>query len=142
MPVSDRCNIELGGGHMRINEAAELSKLPKKTIKYYEEENLIIPDRNSANNYREYNEDHIRVLREIKLLRKLGFTIDNIRMILNHPKELKRLFEQTDQEVAKKLFKLSDKEMKKVVIGRKVVNRKDINTTKHKGFGIFIRRIC
>jgi hypothetical protein len=45
---------------------------------------------------------------------------------------------QTDHEIAKKLFRLSDKEMKKVVIGRKIINTKDSNTNKHKGVGILI----
>lgn len=84
---------------MRINEAAELCLLPKKTIKYYEEEQLIIPKRNTTNNYREYCEEDIRVLREIKLLRKLGFSIGCIRIILNNPDELKVLFENHIKEV-------------------------------------------
>lgn len=84
---------------MRINEASELCGLPKKTIKYYEEEKLIIPKRNSTNNYREYDENDIRVLREIKLLRKLGFSIDSIRTVLDKPKELKVLFENHLKEI-------------------------------------------
>jgi hypothetical protein len=45
---------------------------------------------------------------------------------------------ETDQEAAQKLFKLTKKEMKKVVVGQKTIRRKDINTNKHKGYGIFI----
>lgn len=91
---------------MRINEVAELCGLPKKTIKYYEEEKLIIPKRNSTNNYREYDEYDIRVLREIKLLRKLGFSINSIRTVLDKPEELKVLFENHIKEIDNTIYSM------------------------------------
>ncbi|MCG8485569.1 MAG: MerR family transcriptional regulator [Clostridia bacterium] len=84
---------------MRINEAADLCGLPKKTIKYYEEEELIHPKRNNTNNYREYQDEDIKTLKEIKLLRKLGFTIEDIRIILKNPEDLKLLFENHIKEL-------------------------------------------
>lgn len=84
---------------MRINEAADICGLPKKTIKYYEEEGLIHPKRNHTNNYREYQDEDIKILKEIKLLRKLGFSIEDIRKILEKPEDLKLLFENHIKEL-------------------------------------------
>jgi len=92
---------ELMGGcaDLRINEVEQLIDLPKKTIKYYEEEKLIFPKRNSSNSYREYIDHDINVLRQIKLLRKLGFSIEAIRIILNHSEQLKELFQNRIKEI-------------------------------------------
>ncbi|MCM1992162.1 MerR family transcriptional regulator [Oceanirhabdus seepicola] len=62
---------------MRINEVKNKTGLTKKAIDYYEERELIKADR-SDNGYREYDEKHILRLKEIAMLRKLDFSINEI----------------------------------------------------------------
>ena len=64
---------------MKINEVEALVGITKKNIRFYEEQGLLTPRRNSQNGYREYGEAEIAVLRQIKLLRKLGVPLDEIR---------------------------------------------------------------
>ncbi len=64
---------------MRINEVEALVGVTKKNIRFYEEQGLLHPGRNSDNGYREYGEAEIDALRRIKLLRKLGVPIQEIR---------------------------------------------------------------
>ena len=64
---------------MKINEVEALVGITKKNIRFYEEKGLLSPSRNSENGYRDYGEGEVAVLRRIKLLRKLGVPIEEIR---------------------------------------------------------------
>lgn len=64
---------------MKINEVEALVGITKKNIRFYEEKGLLSPSRNSENGYRDYGEAEVAVLRRIKLMRKLGVPIDEIR---------------------------------------------------------------
>ena len=64
---------------MKINEVEALIGITKKNIRFYETEGLLSPRRNSENGYRDYSETDIAVLRRIKLLRKLGVPLEEIR---------------------------------------------------------------
>lgn len=66
---------------MKINEVEQLVGITKKNIRFYEEQGLLNPSRNKDNGYREYSEENVRVLEQIKLLRKLGLPLEEIRMM-------------------------------------------------------------
>lgn len=64
---------------MRINEVEALVGVTKKNIRFYEQQGLLSPRRNSENGYRDYSDGEVDALRRIKLLRKLGVPISEIR---------------------------------------------------------------
>lgn len=64
---------------MKINEVEALVGITKKNIRFYEAEGLLTPRRNSENGYRDYGEAEVEALRRIKLLRKLGVPLEEIR---------------------------------------------------------------
>ena len=64
---------------MKINEVEALVGITKKNIRFYEEKGLLAPGRNSENGDRDYGEAEVATLRRIKLLRKLGVPIEEIR---------------------------------------------------------------
>ena len=64
---------------LKINEVEALVGITKKNIRFYEEKGLLSPSRNSENGYRDYGEAEVAVLQRIKLLRKLGVPIEEIR---------------------------------------------------------------
>ena len=66
---------------MKINEVEALVGITKKNIRFYEAEGLLAPRRNSDNGYRDYGEAEVDALRRIKLLRKLGFPLEEIRQM-------------------------------------------------------------
>ena len=66
---------------MNIGNVAERSGLPPKTIRYYEDIGLIMPQR-SANGYRAFGESDLHKLTFIARARALGFTIDDCRTLL------------------------------------------------------------
>lgn len=67
---------------MKINEVEALVNITKKNIRFYEEQGLLSPRRNSENGYRDYSEEDVKILQQIKLLRKLGVSIEEIRQML------------------------------------------------------------
>ncbi len=67
---------------MKINQVEQLIGITKKNIRFYEQEGLLTPSR-SANGYREYTDEDIAVLQQIKLLRKLDIPIEEIKRMQN-----------------------------------------------------------
>lgn len=67
---------------MKINEVEALSGITKKNIRFYEDAGLISPKRNAQNGYREYSEEDVALLRRIRLFRKLGVPLEEIRQML------------------------------------------------------------
>lgn len=66
---------------MKINQVELLVGITKKNIRFYEEQGLLSPGRNRENGYRDYNEEDVRKLEQIKLFRKLGLPLEEIRMM-------------------------------------------------------------
>ena len=64
---------------MKINEVEAQVGITKKNIRFYEEQGLLSPRRNSENGYRDYGEAEVAILRQIKLMRKLGVPLEEIR---------------------------------------------------------------
>lgn len=65
---------------MKINEAEQTIGISKKNIRFYEQEGLLKPSR-TANGYRDYSQEDITVLQQIKLLRRLEVPIEEIRRL-------------------------------------------------------------
>lgn len=66
---------------MNVGDAARLSGLPAKTIRYYEDIGLISPAR-AGNGYRDYSSDDIHRLSFLGRARGLGFSIEDCRQLM------------------------------------------------------------
>ena len=66
---------------MKINQVEAQVGITKKNIRFYEKEGLLCPGRNSENGYRDYTAEDVNTLRQIKLLRKLGLPLEEIRQL-------------------------------------------------------------
>lgn len=65
---------------MEIKDVENLLSVSRSNIRFYEKQGLITPERRK-NNYRDYNEEDITALKRIIILRKMGFTIEEIQLI-------------------------------------------------------------
>ena len=68
------------GKIMKINEVEQSIGITKKNIRFYEQEGLLNPSR-GANGYREYSEEDVTTLQQIKLLRRLDIPIEEIKKL-------------------------------------------------------------
>ena len=98
---------------MNISSTAELTGLPAKTIRYYEEIGLVLPDR-SPNGYRRYEADHVHRLAFVQRARGLGFSIDECRGLLSlyddkhrASADVKRIAEEKLTEIDRKVSELT-----------------------------------
>jgi MerR family copper efflux transcriptional regulator len=67
---------------MNIGEVSRASGLPAKTIRYYEDIDLVRPAR-GANGYRDFSEQDTHKLAFLGRSRSLGFTIEDCRKLLS-----------------------------------------------------------
>jgi len=63
---------------MRIRELAAQAGTTTRTLRYYEAQGLL-PTGRSANGYRVYDEHHVRLVREIRSLQAIGFSLQDVR---------------------------------------------------------------
>jgi ABC-type amino acid transport substrate-binding protein/DNA-binding transcriptional MerR regulator len=103
---------------MLINEVCKECNLTKKAIEYYTEQGLIQP-RITENGYRQFSETDTLKLKRIAVLRGLGFSVPEIRTILENDsrtaiydvlnrKELEIVELQTKQALIKQLAESGD----------------------------------
>jgi DNA-binding transcriptional MerR regulator len=67
---------------MRIRELAARAGTTTRTLRYYEEHGLL-PAARSANGYRAYDENHVRLVQQIKSLRAIGFSLEDVRPFID-----------------------------------------------------------
>ena len=72
---------------MKIKQAEELVGITSKNIRFYEEQGLLFPER-AENGYREYRQQDIETLKKIKLLRKFGVSVEEIKAVLEGKQKL------------------------------------------------------
>ena len=68
---------------MKIKELENLLSISRSNVRFYEKQGLFSPERKD-NNYREYTNQDIEVLKKIIILRKMGFTVEEIKLIQNN----------------------------------------------------------
>ena len=83
---------------MTSKEMEARSGVPRANIRYYEAEGLLSPAR-SGNGYRDYSEEDLRTLEKIKLLRRLGVTIEELRALRDGKADLAAVLDRRLAEV-------------------------------------------
>ena len=68
---------------MRIGQLATQAGVNVQTVRLYERLGLLHAPRRSASGYREYTEDAIASIRFIKQAKELGFTLNDIKSLLD-----------------------------------------------------------
>ncbi|GAB2762122.1 MerR family transcriptional regulator [Salinifilum aidingensis] len=91
--------------HVQIGEVAERTNLSLRTIRYYEEVDLVVPSARSQGGFRLYSESDIARLELIKQMKPLRLQLDEMRELLailesddgNAPAQQHRLQEFQDR---------------------------------------------
>ncbi|MFJ6837061.1 MerR family transcriptional regulator [Streptomyces sp. NPDC091209] len=69
--------------HMQIGEVAARTELSLRTIRHYEETGLVTPSARSQGGFRLYTEADVARLMVIRRMKPLGFTLDEMRDLLD-----------------------------------------------------------
>jgi DNA-binding transcriptional MerR regulator len=75
-------NDAMTGRHMQIGEAAERVGLSIRTIRHYDEAGLVVPSARSEGGFRLYTDLDLDRLQVIKKMKPLGFTLEEMRDLL------------------------------------------------------------
>jgi MerR family Zn(II)-responsive transcriptional regulator of zntA len=70
------------GQTLTVGKVARLAGVSADTVRFYEQQGLLAPDRKSAAGYRLYGEDALRRLRFIKHAQDCGFSLAEVRELL------------------------------------------------------------
>nr|WSW70847.1 MerR family transcriptional regulator [Streptomyces sp. NBC_00995] len=68
---------------MQIGEVAARTDLSLRTIRHYEETGLVVPSARSQGGFRLYTESDVQRLMVIRRMKPLGFTLDQMRDLLD-----------------------------------------------------------
>ncbi len=89
---------------MSIGQLAKLAKVSNRTVRYYEELGLIVPQHRGSNRYRYYDESHVDRLRLVKMLQESGFALKEIVAALNPILDPKGNITYSGLEMSKKIY--------------------------------------
>lgn len=85
----------------KIGEFSRLSHLTVKTLRFYEKEGLLIPDKvDSLSSYRYYSTSSLEEACRIKAFRQLGLSIEEIKRI-KQGEDLKEILKHKSDELIK-----------------------------------------
>ena len=90
-----------------VNEVSKLSGVIRRTLQYYDEIGLLPPSSVKESGYRQYDDDSLCRLWNILFYKNLGMSLDDIRLLLENPKERKmELLRQHKQALVEKQTQL------------------------------------
>ena len=115
-----------------IKQLAQLANVSKRTLRYYDQIDLLKPSAIGDNGYRYYDQDKVLRLQQIRFYQELDFSLEQIRTILDKSdfNALQSLTAQKEalQQQAKRLDRLIDTIDKTILHlrGTMIVNNKDL----------------
>lgn len=105
----EACKVKEQPKLYKIGMFANMNRVSIKTLRYYEEQNFLQPAYvDEENGYRYYTLSQMSELHRILALRGMGFSIEDIRKILNGEEE-KKVLQLKKQEILKEIAALTAK---------------------------------
>ena len=86
----------MADGHLAIGELGRRTDTKVETIRYYERIGLLAEPARTAGNYRAYGPEHLNRLSFIRRSRDLGFSLDQVRALLDLSDDRDRSCEAVD----------------------------------------------
>lgn len=90
-----------------IQQLAHLSGVTPRTLRYYDQENLLPPKRITSSGYRIYGSKQVDLLQQILFLKQFGLKLTDIKAILANPDfDMKPLLEQQKVTLTQQLTQI------------------------------------
>lgn len=103
-------------GHLRIGELSKETDISVSALRYYEQIGLLTPAYKAESNYRYYKQSDISLALFIKKAQCLGFSLEEIKEIINERKNGKSACAKVKSFAQRKITELQEKmkELKKL----------------------------
>lgn len=113
---------------MKIKEVEERTHLSSKAIRFYEKKGLLEVTKDQSG-YREYHEEDIIILQNIKLYRKCGLSLQEIREVQCGEKEIDEILYDKISEFDKQDLEISNQKQLCLDVMKSKGNYKNLYTT-------------
>jgi len=116
-----------------ISEISNLAGISVRTLHFYDNEGLLVPQRNPQNGYREYSHHHLITLQQILIYREMDFSIAQIKTLLTKQNDdlLHCLTKQKHQ--LKQKVKHINFLIEKIEVSMNTLDKQRINDTLYEG---------
>ena len=94
---------------MNISQAAKLSGLSVKTVRYYADIKMVEPERNIQSGYRSYTNDDVAKLNFIGKARRFNFSIEECRELLSLYQDKNRSSKEVKKLTLAKIAHIDEK---------------------------------
>ncbi len=91
---------------MTIKELEQILEVPRATVRYYEKEGLINPERGS-NGYRDYSSEDLERLKKIIIFRKIGISVNDIEDIFDGVKSVNEVLDDNLKNLQRQMNELN-----------------------------------
>ena len=87
---------------MNAKQAEEKTGITRRNLRFYEQQGLIHPARNPENDYRDYRDADIEILKKIRALRMLDVSLEDIASVLKEEKSLQQVMASQEEKLRKR----------------------------------------
>lgn len=94
---------------LTISKLAQLAKINQQTIRYYESIGLLTEPERSDSGYRQYDHSYLQQIQFIKNAQSLGFSLEQIKELVQLASSKKALGQDVKQVVKNKISELDSK---------------------------------
>lgn len=91
---------------MHISEVVKILDMSKKSIEIYEKNGLISPEKDESG-YRIYGEKELNILKKVQMLRKMDFSVSEIKSFLMEQDD--QLFYRKKEQLEREAFQIATK---------------------------------
>lgn len=91
---------------MHISEVMKILEMSKKSIEIYEKSGLISPMKDESG-YRIYGEKELNILKKVQMLRKMDFSISEIKLFITEQDD--QLFYRKKEQLEREAFQIATK---------------------------------
>ena len=93
---------------LTVGQVAERFGVTVRTLHHYDEIGLLTPSERSLSGYRLYTEDDLGRLQHVVVYRRLGFALEEVALLLEHPESAAEHLRRQRAEVLRRLDELRD----------------------------------
>lgn len=93
---------------MKIKEVENRVGMPRANIRYYEKEGLLSAPTRNENNYREYTDADVEQLQRIKILRLLGVTVADVKLLNEDAISMEEIMQKRLDELEKEVKEMQE----------------------------------